>query len=219
MRSERRIPALKRGMYLLLLCAAILSSFPQAAQSQSGRRQPSKTVVAPPPSATEAETRPEAKTPATKPTFGTAAVIVGGDRIDSSLYLLSSYVDDVIRACVDRLGETSGLEVAAGGHMTRKDAIDRAKKEAKAYVLWIELRPEEDGRNELSISYQVYNPQTAKVLTTGRVHPGNRSAGSGGVIIGVPSVTRRLPLQYQLKEGGREIADRVRSKLAQIDLK
>jgi hypothetical protein len=114
---------------------------------------------------------------------------------------------------MDRLRDSHGLEVTGGGGMNRKEAIDRAKKETNASVLWLELRVEEDGSNSISISYTLFTPQTAKVLTRGNVNPAMRGVGSGGVIVGLPSPSRRLPLQYQLKEGGREVADRVRGKL------
>jgi hypothetical protein len=213
---EKLIPTLaeKKLKWLVIVCALAALCLSQAALAQSGRRQ-SKNASPSTPITTDPKTEPAPGPPAVKPTPASpaASIIIGGDRIGSSTYLVASYVDEVVRACMDRLRETQGLEVKGGGDMNRKAAIDRAKKETNASVLWIQLRIEEDGSNSISISYTLFTPQTAKVLTSGNVNPAMKGVGSGGVIIGLPSPTGRLPLQYQLKEGGREVANRIRGKL------
>ena len=199
----------------LIVCALSIICLSQSALAQSGRRQSKSTSPPPPPPAptetkTEPTTIPTTGPPTAKPA-AVATVIVGGDRYSSSLYIPSGYVDEAVRACMDRLGTSQALEVIGGGHMSRKDAIDRAKKETVSYVLWIEITTENQNSNDISLAYYVFKPVTAKGLTSGRVYPGHR--GAGGVVVGVPTVIRRMPLEYQLREGGQQIADRVKDKL------
>lgn len=205
--------------WLLIVSAIAMLCIAQSALGQSGRRQ---TRTPPPPPApvptetkTDPATGPTTSTPVVKPATLTS-VLVSGDRYGSSLYIHPGYIDEVINACVDRLENSASLEIKSGGHMNRKDASDRAKKETVAYVLWIELRVENDDMNDISVGYYVFKPGTAKGLTSGRVYPGSHSAGR--VIVGVPSISRRLPIQYQLREGGQQIADRVRDKLRDVGL-
>jgi hypothetical protein len=202
---------LKRHACLLIVCALATLCFSQLALAQSGRRQSKPASPSPPPVASEAKSESQATAPT--PKSASPSVIVVGDRIGSSLYLPSTYVDMVVMACVERLREKPGLEIIQGGQTTRKAATDRAKKETSAYVLFIEIREESDGSSNLEIGYSVFTPGTAKVLTGGWVYPGNRGVGSGKVTVGVPTVARRLPLQYQLKDGGQQVADRVRGKI------
>ena len=205
--------AVKKTVRLLIVCAVSILCLSEAALGQSGRRQ-SRNPSAPTPVVIENKTGDEAKPkpPANKPATG-ANVVVGGDRFGTSLYILPGYVDVAVESCVDSLRRSTGLEVVAGGNMTRRVAIDRAKKEKDAHVLWLEVKVEDDGSDGISIGYTVFTAQTAKVMTSGRVYLGSRRVGTGGVGIGVPSITGRLPLEYQLKEAGAGVADRVRNKL------
>jgi hypothetical protein len=96
--------------------------------------------------------------------------------------------------------------------MSRKEAIDKAKKGEEAYVVWLEMSV--DNVNSASVgiilNYTVFSPQTGKVKTFGHVYLDRAQVGTGNVGIGLPpSASRRLPLEYQLKQGGREVADRV----------
>jgi hypothetical protein len=212
MQHEKLTQAEKKYWRLLIVSVVSILCLSQAVLAQSGRRQ-RKNPSSTPPVVTENKTEAEAKPkpPASKPA-PLATVIVGGDRFGTSMYLLSGYVDVAVRACIDRLSDSTGLEVVAGGGMTRSMAIERAKKESNAYVLWLEVRVEEDNSDTVSISYYGYTPQTAKVMTSGRVYLGSRGVGRGGVGIGVPSITGRLPLDYQMREAGKSVADRVRNK-------
>jgi hypothetical protein len=213
---RRNKPEFSRGRRacLLTLCAvSLLACLSQAALAQSGRRQ-NKPLSPPTPVATEgeAEAKPEAKPSAAKP--GPAAtVIVGGDRFGSSAAMISSYIDEAMEACVAELDKSRGLEARGGGGMSRKEAIDRAKKETEAYVLWLDLRVEGSREDDISISYTLFTPQTAKVMAFGNVYLSTRRAGRGPVSVGVPSVGGRMPLQYLMREAGREVAQRVSDKL------
>ena len=218
MRHEKFIVAEKKRGRLLMVCVVSILCLSEAALGQSGRRQsrnPSTpaTVVTENKTADEPQPSPPAQKSAPAATF-----IVGGDRLGTSLYVLPGYVQVAAASCVDRLRKYAGLEAIAGGNMTRRAAIDRAKKEKDAHVVWLEIKAGENGSrggtgsDEISIAYTVFTPQTAKVLTSGRVYLGSRRAGVGGVGIGVPSISGRFPLEYQLKEAGENVADRVKNK-------
>ena len=196
---------------LLIVCAISILCLSQAALAQSGRRQvrrDSPSPAAPVEAKTEREVTPTPAKPAP-----VASLIVGGDRFGSSLMMLSSYVDTAVDACVERLRKARSLAVTAGGNMTRKEAIDQAKKEKDAHVVWLEMRVEGDrDMADVVIEYSVFMPQSAKVKTHGRVYLDGTQRGNGRIGVGVPSVTRRLPLQYLVQEGGRSVADRVLDK-------
>ncbi len=220
MRYEKSIVEGKKRGRLLMVCVVAILCLNVAALAQSGRRQ-SRNPSAPATVVTEnkIESEPQPKPPAKK-SAPAATAIVGGDRLGTSFYVLPGYVSVAVAACVDRLRKYAELEAVDGGNMTRRMAIDRAKKEKDAHVIWLEIKAEENGSrarevgsDEISIGYTVFMPQTAKVLTSGRVYLGSRRVGTGGVGIGVPSITGRFPLEYQLKEAGENVADRVKNKL------
>ncbi|HVF88768.1 MAG TPA: hypothetical protein VNH22_01800 [Blastocatellia bacterium] len=190
---------------LLMICALSILCLSQSLLAQSGRRPIKKD---PPPPPAPAETRPEPAPPAEKPAPA-AYLIVGADRLGSSMYILPGYVDEAVDACVKRLKKSPSLDTRGGGTMTRKDAIDRARKEKDAYVVWLEVNVEQNGAEGVSIGYTIFKPETAQVKTSGRVYLSGSRMGRGGVGVGVPSVNRRLPPEYLMREGGQDVADRV----------
>ncbi|HYP28209.1 MAG TPA: hypothetical protein VE262_15950 [Blastocatellia bacterium] len=192
---------------LLIVCAVSILCLSQAILAQSGRRPPKREP--PPPSApSEPVGPPEHKTPAEKPPPA-AYLIVGGDRYSASINILPSYVDEAVDSCVKHLRKSPSLDVKAGGTMTRMDAIERAKREKEAHVVWLEVRVEGDRTDGVSVGYTVFEPQTARVKNFGRVYLGSRRAGNGRVGVGVPSVIKRYPLDHYLREAGEDVADRV----------
>jgi hypothetical protein len=210
MKSQRHAPKVSLKKYFLVAGVMAVLCFAQAALAQSGRR--SKSAPSPPtPIAVEPTAEPT-PTPANAKPIARTSIIVGKDRFGSTNFALDSYAGVALAACIDRINESKGLEARGGSDMTRKDAIDRAKK-GDAYVLWIEVKDEQDGSGDITIGYSVYIPETAKVLTSGRIYLGMKGVTKGGVGVGVPSTSRQLPLQYQMKEGGREVANRVVSKI------
>ncbi|HYJ47757.1 MAG TPA: hypothetical protein VEV81_14165 [Pyrinomonadaceae bacterium] len=200
-----------RRPLLLAACVIAIVCLAQSALAQSGRKSKAP-AAAPPPPTVAAEPEPTPSPSNTKPVAQTS-VVVGKDRFGSSSFLVDSYGAEAVRACIERLNESKALNATGGGDMTRKDAIDRAKKGDSTYVLWVEIRDEQGAQNDISLNYSLYMPQTAKVLASGRVYLGTTNTGTGTVGVGVPSVSRRLPIQYQLRDAGREVADRVAAKL------
>jgi hypothetical protein len=212
MKSLRHVPLVSLKRYFLFASVAlVLFCFVQMAHAQSGRR--SKTAPSPPtPIAEEPKTEPTATSESNAKSEARTSVIVGKDKFATTNFALDSYASYALQACIDRINETKSLEARGGSDMSRKDAIDRAKK-GDAYVLLLEVRDEQDGQGDISINYSLYIPETAKVLTSGYIYLGTKSVGKGGVGVGVPSVSRQMPLQYQMKAGGREIGDKVVNKI------
>lgn len=205
--NSGREPSQKRRAIFLILCGALLLCLSQATAAQSGRRPPKKESP-PPPAPAEPNDELEPNAPEEKP--GPAAyLIVGGDRIGASMEILPGYVDEAVDSCIRRLRRSPSLDVKAGGSMTRKGAIDRAKKEKEAHVVWLEVKAEDYDSGRLSIGYTIFTPQTAKIKTSGVVFLGSARVGNGRVGVGLPPVGGRMPRDYQVREGGERVADRV----------
>lgn len=206
---------LGRG-WLLTGCALALLCLSQAALAQSGRRQKASSSPSPPPPA-EAEAKDEAQPrPRDSKPAPSATVIVGGDRFNTSATFGSNYIDEAVESCTEDLNRSGGLEARGGGGMTRKEAVDRAKKETETYVLWLEMRVDGNRRDDVSVSYTLFSPQTAKVQAFGNVYLATRRVGRGPVGVGLPTVGNRMPLQYLMREAGRDVAGRVAEKLRAV---
>lgn len=211
MKSLRPVPlgSLKKYFWFASI-ALVLLSFAQMAQAQSGRR--SKQAPSPPtPIAEEPKVEPT-PTPANAKSEARTSIVVGKDKFATTNFALDSYAGYALQACIDRINESKSLEARGGSDMSRKDAIDRAKK-GEAYVLLLAVRDEQDGQGDISINFSLYAPETAKILTSGYIYLGTTSVSKGGVGVGVPSVSRQAPLQYQMRAGGQEVADRVVNKI------
>ena len=204
----------RRGLLLAACAVTLLACLSQAALAQSGRRQ-NKPLSPPTPvvNKVEGETKPEAKPRPDKP-GPVATVIVGGDRFGNTATIIPGYVDEAVEGCVMELNKTRSLEARGGGGMSRKEAIDRAKKETEAHVLWLDVRVDGNRSDDIAVSYTLFMPQTAKVVTFGNVYLLGRRAGNGRVGVGLPPIGgRNMPLQYQMREAGRGVAQRVIDKL------
>lgn len=180
---------------------------------QSGRRT-KKSVSAPPPVTTE-QGEPPIVTPSRM-----SSIIIGGHQIDpGTKEIWSNETSIVADACTDRLKERPGLglEIVYGGKMTKVQAIERAKKETDTYVLWFGYRSKLVGLDMIIdyLDYIVLVPQTAGILTEGRVYPSQQKASADpGGILRLPSRrSQRTPNSRLLERGGREIADRIRGVL------
>lgn len=188
------------------VCAAAIFCLPQSAPAQSGRVQRKPT---PPPVTTASET--------IKPPVPINSLRIGGLIVHDSAYFRSNYLDAVQDACRDRLKEAGiKLEVTNLGKMTRQEAIGLAKMLTTTYVLWMEVRIENEGiwgdDTIRYVEYFVFKPLTAEVLAQGKVDPNNQDVVISGTRL--PSVRKRtLSETQQLKAGGQKVADSVRRKL------
>src|SRR5215213_1465372 len=102
----------KRGR-LLIICAVSILCLSQSLSAPSGRR-PIKKDSPPPPAPAETRPEPEPAPPAEKPAPA-AYLIVGADRLASSMYILPGYVDEAVDACVKRLKKSPSLDTRGGG--------------------------------------------------------------------------------------------------------
>src|SRR4051812_38433015 len=132
MKSQRRTPQVSSKKYFLVGCVAAMLCLSHAAFAQSGRR--SKSAPSPPTPVAEPQAEPTAASSDAKPVKHTS-IIVGKDRFGTTNFALDSYTGELFRACIDRINQSKALEATGGADMTRKDAIERAKK-GDAYVLW-----------------------------------------------------------------------------------
>jgi hypothetical protein len=201
----------ERHGYFLIVSVLSILCLSQGALAQSGRRQ-SKNISPSPPASVEAKPEVEIKKPSVKPA-PVASFIVGGNRLSDTFNIPVGYLSIAIDACIERLGKASSLSVTGGGdNMSRKEAIDKAKKQETAYVVWLELKVEDNGSASSSIilEYSVFSPQTGKAKTSGHIYLDRAQLNNGRIGVGLPpSSTRRLSLDYLVREGGRSVADRV----------
>jgi hypothetical protein len=215
---------------LLVVCAVAALCCADAALAQSGRRRSPRVAAAPAPTVaaeekTEAKAEAKAEEMAIEPRVierpvTVSAVLVGGNIVTDADYFKSNYVDGAARECRDRLMEQPVLEVTKGGKMTRKEAVVLAKKSKDSYVLWFEINMKTSSMwGDMIVShieYVVFKPQTAEVLTEGKVNPNTTGIRRDGDVVRVPSVKRRSTSEMQqVLEGARIIADRVRVKFVQ----
>lgn len=105
--------------------------------------------------------------------------LVGLDRYDSFANIPSYAYEGVLRNLTDRLADAPSVRVGASqSDMGRSDAIQKAKAETEAYVVWIQLRDDSMSRdtrssgnlNNIIIEYTVFAPTTAKQTASGRTY-------------------------------------------------
>jgi hypothetical protein len=185
--------------FILMVCCPV--------QAQSGRRAPkplSPPTSTPPPKESE-------EPPAPKPTPKQQTLFAG---MELSLDIPSYMSDAVWNGFIERFNKDSSIVINANKNMNRKEASERAKKLAESPVVLLQLSTQSVSRNvwqvnfeDVIVTFSLYSPGTGKVSEQGRVYIGrNRS------VLG-----QRLPTgrngEAQLKEAGREAANRVLSLL------
>jgi hypothetical protein len=144
--------------------------------AQSGRKVRSSApapVSTPEPTPTPT---PAASSVKSKPRL---TLLVGLDRYDSFANIPLYAYDGVLRNLSERLADAPSVRVGAGqSDMSRSDAIQKAKAETEAFVVWIRLRDDSmnrDTRNRgnldnIVIEYSVFAPHTAKQTTSGQTY-------------------------------------------------
>jgi hypothetical protein len=111
------------------------------------------------------------------PTF---TFIVGIEKFaDFSRVSLYAY-SGVVRNCADRLDDSILVKAeSTSSDISRSEAIQKAKAEKEAYVVWLQLRPNTfsghssvyDDPNNVYVQYTVFAPITAKQVTSGNTYP------------------------------------------------
>jgi hypothetical protein len=200
-----------------MFTCALLSLGAGIANGQSGRRIPERRTPAPAP-APETAASPAQSEPA-RP-----KVDVLLTRHLGTINIPDSVADAVISACSKELSKSRAIAVRSAKDMRRDEAIDLAKSEKSAYVLWIWLDPEAlDGDNggigpvpgqQMVAVFALYSPGTADVKTQGRIHFSFRYGLQRAAGVPIPTSPKPAHIQYYPSEAGEEIARRVAAALA-----
>jgi hypothetical protein len=220
MRCERKASAFaaKKRIYMFALLVMAIICLSQSALAQSGRRI--KREPSTPQQTAPTETRQEALTApqATPPAPAVNAIIVGAEIVQDGYKVHTNEQNDAIKSCMERLKERPILNVIKGGKMKRAEAMERAKLETEAYVLWMEIKTRNIDlfyTEVVVINYYVFTPKTTKVLIEGQIDPKRQVKRIGQVRI--PQAPRRthpvIRYEDQLEGGGRAVADRIRGAL------
>lgn len=202
--------------YFLIVFAVAVLGLIQSVEAQSGRHRPSTTA-----STTATETTEPAKAPtvrdepAVDPNVKLTSILVAGQIFHPYAYYNSSFLDSAMKECVNAL-KAHPVGVAKAGKMDFLKAKELAKKESEVVVLWLGFETKDDGYGNQYLDYVDYAvllPQTAKLLTQGRIKPGEASPAitNGGVISLPRRTTRSSPGQANLQM--RFIADEVVNRL------
>jgi len=180
------------------------------AVAQSGRRSsksPPAPVAVPTPEPTSA---PVAASEQPKPAL---QLIVGIERYDSFSSISLSTYNDVLRSCAQRLDEPPSVTVERLERpLSRHEAINRAKAEKNAYVVFLRVREDEMSNNQTGtpnnvyIEYVVFAPTTSKVVSTGSAYPRKR-----GII--PSSRTPGINGDREVIEAARAVASKILSAL------
>ncbi len=176
-----RLRPLVAGFVLILGFGCVSTNL-----AQSGRR--GRKVDPVPVSTPEPEPSPTPDAPAEKPkprfTF-----LVGVDRYDAFSNLPNYYYEGVLRSLVARLDDSAVVQVGATQiNMSRSDAVQKAKAERDAYVIWLQLEldamssnTQNGGTPDVIIEYAVLAPVTAKQVTSGRTYT-QAQRNRGGIL-------------------------------------
>jgi hypothetical protein len=205
-------PPAKTLKVIPLICLLAALCLAQAVPAQSGRRTVKKGSPVP--------EEPAAQTDKPAPRI-TSLVVCGHDATKGMKEIASTNVSTVVKAFTSQLNARPGLLIGVvnGGKLKREEAVERAKRERGAYVLWFGYSMKMVGLYDETvehIDYVVLQPETAETVTEGRVYPDRQKthADPGGIMRLPTSRRRSRPIPFrQLEDGGRQIADLVRNKL------
>jgi hypothetical protein len=190
---------------LLLLLTALTGA------AQSGRRSTTGSPSIAPPEVKQPEKKPEPKDEKRQ------EIIVTSNRGDAFTGVPLYYYDTVLRACAGRLDDARAVKVeVVSKHTNRGEAINTAKAQKEAYVVWLQLRTDGVNNNrptgdlgDISIEYTVYEPTTAKVKAQGTCYQG--AARAGGVVLGprTPGGGNPAIAESRLIDAAQDAAERI----------
>jgi hypothetical protein len=183
------------------------------APAQSGRKPPERkwATKGPEPSTeTPPIVRPEAKAEKPEP-----SILVTAMKDGLNFSIPNDVSNAVLAGCVSALNTLPGVAARGAKDGSRKDAIDTAKSETKAYTLWIGVDADSMASgssryaNTAAIAtYFLYNPTTGKTARQGRVYMNYRYGL--GQPRGIPGVVApRAGGELYPVEAGEEIARRI----------
>lgn len=197
-----------------ILPGLLIIVFAMTVQAQSGRRQTKPPPAAPVPTPTPEPTPKPKEEPKSDLAF-----LVGIDRSESFSYNPLTFYTIVRNGCADRLRKESAANVSTADHMTRSDAIKKAKAEKTTYVVLLRLVGQFRGgsrtidEDEIVIEFVVFEPVTAKIKVNGRSY---QNAARAGPIVVQPPGGRSGSILYTeqlLRRAAEDAADRILNSL------
>ena len=199
---------MKHNRLIIVLSLLIVA---MSVQAQSGRRQVKPPSVAPVPTPTPEATPTPKKEKEQEPEL---VFLVAANRNSGPMSVPFTYYDAAQRGCAERLKARSsaGVDVAERD-ITRGEAIEKAKKEQRTYVVLLSLVIDtmSSTYDDLQLDFLLLEPATARVVITGRAYMNpNRK---GPLVVGP---TGRVPAMYReqlLREAGQEAADKILKKM------
>lgn len=214
MRNHRPVLRLVASSLSVVAVFLLIAIWVGPVAAQSGRRSP-KSSPAPAPTPTPQAT-PVEKKPAAE-TSSRLSFIVGIDREAGFAIIPMYFYDSVLRACADRLDDSSAKVTVANREMNRGEAVKRAKAETESHIVWMQLRVD-TGRSmsdadlrEVYIDYWVFAPGTAKIISNGRSYQ-QMYRGGGVIVMPRPGGRASEPYTEQLlKQAARDAAERILS--------
>src|SRR6202171_3227017 len=198
--------------FRLSVCALLTLSALTAA-AQSGRRSVKGSPSVATPEAKQPEKKPEPSDPKDQKRQN---LILTSNRGDVFAGIPLYFYDTVLKSCAGRLDDAHGgkLDVVST-HTSRSEAINTAKAQKEAYVVWLQLRT--DGVNNsapgrdlgaISIEFTVYEPTTAKLKGQGTCYQG--AYRNGGVVLSPKTGGTNAALaESRLRDSARDAAERI----------
>jgi hypothetical protein len=197
---------MNRQLKLALLVVVAVIAFVAIAQAQSGRRRTTPAPAAPIPTPTPDPT-PKPK----KEQESELGFIVGVDRSDGFSNLPLTFYSAVMNSCADRLRHGSSAKVDTASHLTRAEAIKKAKSEKTTYVVYLRFTTvsmRDYSTQEAELEFIVYAPTTGKIATSGRSY---QNANSKGPIVVQPprGGGNTVYQERMLRRAAEDAADRI----------
>jgi hypothetical protein len=194
-----------RGAVCVLFVLLAATAFGQS--GRRGSKSPPVAVPTPEPTAVEKPARKE------EPLI---SLLVGTNRGDVFAGIPLYIYDSVLQSCSQRLKDSSSVSVEVmTQEMTRSESIRRAKAAKEGYVIWLNLRGEDQmGSNGGNLSgvfieFMVLEAATAKVKTQGNSYQGNYR--QGGVVMepGTGRSNNNAIIEHRLRIAAEDAAARI----------
>ena len=198
-----------------IVCAILTMVCAGIATAQSGRHLPDFTPKqpsqAPPPEkeqpAAPDQNQAKSLTPLIIMSDLDETPVMGSvQRTDTETGML---LDVVIDGCIRRLREARAFATSREGrNVNRKEASDAAKAMEKGYVALIGLGQDNmagstASASDLYVSFTIFSAVTGKAKSSGRVYGQSNAAGP------LPLPQSGTPLEYTLRNAGRDLAERI----------
>ena len=168
---------------LALAAATLLMIGANVSMGQAGRKLPQSK-----PAPTKSDPAPSPTPEAAKPTKPQFTLKVVRD-IPQTLYLAFPFPERVETWTVDRLKKSPLLEVSAGDQANHAQAVNLAKAETEAYIVWLQLeedpmaKPDQAGRHQpagqVRINFSILEPVTGKTKYSSTIFLAQTTRGVG----------------------------------------